>query len=67
MLVHNIEALCEEHGLSVTQLEKELGISLGTIRTWKTRSPRLDTLTKVSNHFRVSIDSLVQNQDKSSA
>lgn len=60
MLVHNIEDLCEEHGLSITQLEKQLGISLGTIRTWKTRAPRLDTLTKVSGYFQVSIDSLVQ-------
>lgn len=59
MLVHNIESLCEEHGISVAQLEKTLGISNGTIRTWKTRSPRLDTLTKVANHFGVSIDRLV--------
>lgn len=62
MLVYNIEALCEANGLSVAQLEKILRISNGTIRTWKTRSPRLDTLTKVANHFGVSIDQLVSRE-----
>lgn len=67
MLVHNIEALCEDHGLTVTQLEKLLEISQGTIRTWKTRSPQLKTLTKVSEYFHVSLDSLIQSQDQHSA
>lgn len=62
MLVYNIETLCETHGLSVAKLEKLLGISNGTIRTWKTRSPRLDTLMKVANHFDVSIDQLVSRE-----
>lgn len=62
MLVYNIETLCEAHGISVPQLERTLEISNGTIRTWKTRSPRLDTLTKVANHFGVSIDQLVSRE-----
>lgn len=59
MLVHNIEALCEEHGISVTQLERELDISQGTIRTWRKRSPNLNTLLKVTTYFQVSIDQLL--------
>lgn len=60
MLVYNIEALCKEHGISVSRLERELDISIGTIRTWRKRSPNLSTLLKVTTYFHVSIDQLLR-------
>lgn len=63
MLVDNIEALCKDKGISVTQLERGLDISQGTIRTWRKRSPNLNTLLKVSTYFQVPIDQLIQRLD----
>ena len=54
-----ISRLCKEKGISVAKLERETGISNGTISRWSTSSPTVEKLEKVADYFGVSVDSLL--------
>lgn len=58
-LFNNIKKLSNVKGLSIAQLEKELGFSNGSIARWKKSSPSLEKVEKVASFFSVSIDYLV--------
>lgn len=58
-LFNNIKKLSNAKGLSIAQLEKELGFSNGSIARWKKSSPSLEKVEKVSIFFNVSIDYLI--------
>lgn len=62
MVLENIKALCKEKGVNIRTLEKEVGISNGTIGRWDTINPRVDTLKRVADYFNVSIDSLLSDK-----
>ena len=59
MIYERISKLCAEHKISIAKLEKETGISNGTIARWGKSSPTADKLTKVADHFGVSVDYLL--------
>lgn len=61
LLYENIKRLCEKNGICIYALEKECGIGNGTIGKLANakRSPRIDTLQKISKKFGVSIDELL--------
>lgn len=48
-----IKALCKKKNISVYQLEKELGLSTGSVSKWEKSIPRADTLLKVAEYFKV--------------
>lgn len=58
-LFNNIKKLSNVKGLSIAQLEKELGFSNGSIARWKKSSPSLEKVEKVASFFNVSIDYLI--------
>lgn len=58
-LVDRIETLAGEKGLSLSRIERTLGLGNGTIRRWKHQSPRLDRLLLVAQCLDVSLDFLV--------
>ena len=39
MIYNTIKELCDEKGISITQLEKEAGLKSGTICKWDEHSP----------------------------
>lgn len=49
---------------SVAELERKLGISNGTINKWNKANPSIESLTKISKFFDVSIDYLLGITDK---
>lgn len=49
--------------VSLNRLEKELGLGKSTISSWAKKSPSLDKLILVANHFNVSIDYLAGRTD----
>ena len=62
MILKKISKLCKERGISIAKLERETGISNGTIGRWDTSSPNVNNLAAVANYFGVSIDSLVKEE-----
>ena len=63
MLLKNIARLCKEKGISIAKLERETGISNGTIGRWNASSPKVDNLKTVADFFGVSMDSLLTAHD----
>ncbi|MDU7338574.1 MAG: helix-turn-helix transcriptional regulator [Clostridium sp.] len=64
MLVDKIKKLCDERGETLASLERELGFGNGTIRRWDVTVPSGDKLTKVADFFSVSIDFLLNREQK---
>lgn len=53
-----IKLLARQRGVSIRELEKQLGFSNGTINQWDT-STRTSSLEKVADYFGVSVDYLL--------
>ena len=58
LIYKNVVALCKKHNISVSKLEKEVGLGNGTIGKWEKVSPTVERVEKVANYFGVSIDAL---------
>ena len=58
-LVENIQELCKSKGISLSNLQKELGFGNAAIYRWDTNSPSVEKLQKVADYFNVTIDSLL--------
>lgn len=58
-IVDRIRMLSKQKGLSITELEKVLGLGNGTIGKWNKQSPSCNKVKLVANFFSVSIDYLV--------
>lgn len=59
MILKNIVSLCNKQGISLSKLERDVGLSNATIRRWEKASPTVENLQKVANYFGVSIESLI--------
>lgn len=59
MIFENILALCKEKKISISRLEREVGLGNGTISRWKTSSPNVDSLKAVADFFGVTVDRLI--------
>lgn len=55
-MYNKIKALCDAKKISIAALEKEVGLSNGTISKWKSSSPTVDSLKLVADHFKKSVD-----------
>ncbi|GEM_PF-6997439 len=58
-MVGRVKALCEARGLKITNLEKKLDISRGSIVNWDDSSPGIRNVMKVAKEFGVSLEYLV--------
>ena len=56
--VDRIRRLCEEHGIAISRLEKELGFSNGYFRNLKKGGIPIERLEKIAEYFHVSTDYL---------
>lgn len=59
MLLKNIRKLCQERQTTVAQLEREIGLSNGTISKWASSSPSVNNLKAVADYFGVLLDELL--------
>lgn len=64
-LLDRVKILCKEKGISQGKMEKEMGISNGASSKWKTSSPSMEILQKLSEYFNVSVDYLMTGKNKS--
>lgn len=58
-----VKYLCRKKKTSVSQMEKEIGISKGASYKWKTSSPSQKMYEKLSAFFDVSIDYLMTGEE----
>lgn len=57
--------LCNQHNTSPTAVVLSLGLSRGSVTSWKEgKTPYQRTLVKISDYFNVSVDYLVGKTDK---
>lgn len=55
--------LCKEKGMTISELEKAVGLSNASIRKWETAVPRVDNVQKVATFFGVTVDALLSESD----
>lgn len=58
-MIEKINKFCKENGISISQLERELGFGKGTISKWKSSSPSLDKVIAIADYFNVDMDYLI--------
>lgn len=61
MIFSKLKKICEERGISIRLLEREAGISAGSICKWNESSPTLEKLSAVCRVLDIKIDSLIDN------
>jgi len=61
MIFDCISKLCKDRGITVSKLERETGISNGTISKWNTCSPSVKNLKAVADYFGMTIDALISS------
>lgn len=54
-----INSLCSEKNISIRQLEKDSGLSNGTIGKWKTSIPSASSLALVAKSLSVKVEDLL--------
>lgn len=62
-LNERIVELCQQKGISQSQLERDLGIAKGSVTKWKTKEPRPSTLQKVADYLNVSVTYLMNGEE----
>ena len=61
MLYKKIEKKCKETGITVSALEKNVGLGNATIKGWNKCSPKVENLKKVADYFGCTVDELISD------
>lgn len=59
LIYDKIKEICKSKKISVTQLEKEAGLSNGAISKWNESSPTIDKLQSVAKVLKIKVDKLL--------
>lgn len=63
MFYEKVQSLCAEHGVKISTIVKELGISTSMPTQWKNGAiPKLSTVQKIADYFGVPMDYFVADQ-----
>lgn len=62
-IVPKIKQLCNEKGVSISEFEREIGISENSSWRWDKNSPSIDKVVRAANYFGVSIGYLSGQDD----
>ena len=66
-LYERIESLCKDHGINITQMCRETGLTrakLSDLKMGRTRSLAASALSKIAGYFGVSVDYLLGEEQK---
>lgn len=58
-IIDVIKDLCRMHDTSIPKIEKEIGLSNGSIYNWSRSYPSIDKVIKVADYFNVSVDTIL--------
>ena len=64
MLYDNVKKICEEKGISVGKIEKDLQLSNGSICKWNENEPEIRKVQKVADYLGVSIEELLAEEER---
>ena len=64
MLYDNVKKICEEKGISVGKIEKDLQLSNGSICKWNENEPGIRKVQKVADYLGVSIEELLAEDER---
>lgn len=56
MVYDNIKKICENKGITISQIERDLGFSNASIRKWKECDPGVRKVQKVADYLKVPIE-----------
>ena len=62
LIYDRIKKICKEKGISVTQVERNAGLSNGAISKWNKASPTVDNLHAVTEVLGCSVDDLLTTE-----
>ncbi len=60
MLFDNVKRICDEKGISIWKLERELGFSNRSISKWNESDPGVRKVQKVADYLKVPIKKLLE-------
>ena len=63
MVYDRVKALCDERGLSISQLETMAGLGNGTIGGWRVSVPAVDTAKRVADALGITVNDLIEGID----
>lgn len=63
-MIDRINALAKKMGVSISTIEKNVGLSNGIIGKWRKQSPTCDKLKLVADYLEVSIDYLLTGEER---
>ena len=55
--------LCQRNNITIAQLERETGLSHGSIAKMRTSTPKADRLQEIADYFGVSVEYLLTGKD----
>ena len=58
-MYYRIKELCQKHGISAREVEKELSLGTRSLDNWDSHSPSINSVLAVANYFGVSVDYLI--------
>lgn len=60
MIYDRIKDIAQKKGITITQMEKELGLSKGNTCKWNEKEPGIRKVQKVADYLNVSIEELLE-------
>lgn len=60
MIYKKIQELATKQGISISELERQAGLSKATISKWKKSSPTVDNIMNVAKVLKVKVDELLE-------
>lgn len=64
MLYDNVKAICDEKKISIGRMEKDVGLSNGSVCKWNENEPGIRKVQKVANYLGVPIESLLEDDSE---
>ena len=58
-LYENIKKQCNQKGISIAKLEREVKLSVGSISHWRTSDPKVSSVKAVAEYLQCTIDELL--------
>ena len=62
-MVEKIKKLCKEQGLTISEIQSELGMNKNAIARWDEHRPSVDRAKAVADRLGVTVDELIREED----
>lgn len=66
-MVEEIKSLCSKKGISISALEREIGLGKNSIAKWDDSRPSIDKVQAVASYFGMTVSELIGEEQKNPA